>query len=86
MRASNLRNFIGIAFLVFFVFLIFIPFSHAQAAYPGPEIKGAQVRSFHKADGSIGTEFIARITGPSFRDIQSGASQVIEAKGSNVYV
>jgi hypothetical protein len=71
MKTSNFRNFIGIAFLVFFVFLIFIPFSHAQAAYPAPEIRMAQVRSFHKADGSIGTEFIARITGPSPEDVVS---------------
>ena len=71
MKTSNLRNFIGIAFLAFFVFFMFIPFSHAQAAYPAPEIKGAQVWSYHRADGSIGTQFFGRINGPSPEDVAS---------------
>ena len=54
-----------------FVLLIFIPFSHAQAAYPAPEIKGALVWSYHKADGSIGTQFFGRISGPSPEDVVS---------------
>ena len=48
-----------------------LSFTNINSSFPGPEIKLPQVRSFHNADGSIGTEFIARITGPSPEDVVS---------------
>ena len=52
-------------------FALFIPLGEALAAYPAPVIKSAHIWSYHRADGSIGTQFSGRISGPSPEDVVS---------------
>lgn len=71
MRSINSRNSTLGGLIAFFVLLIVLPLSQAHASYPAPMIRDAQVRSFHRADGAIGTDFLARLTGPSPEDVAS---------------